>query len=105
VSKAGFQAQATGGLGGPRVGTVGTIPAQREPDRRNFRFGHRSVDELQPFGPAGNRSRVKGGPLGIGPEARPSPVPGPLDQPGAQRVSLNETCVASDFVFGFKDST
>jgi len=53
---------------------VGTIPAQREPNRRNFRFGHRSVDELQRVGLAGNRSRVKGGPVGIMPEARPSPV-------------------------------
>ena len=74
-SKAVFQAQEAGGLRVPRVGTVGTIPAQREPDRRNFLFGHRSVDELQPVGLARNRSRVKGGPVGIMPEARASPVP------------------------------
>ena len=63
-SKAVFQSQATGGLGGPRVGAVGTIPAERKPDGRDFGFGHRGVDELQPVGSAGNRARVEGGPLG-----------------------------------------
>ena len=45
--------QATGGLGGPRLGAVETIPSEREPNRRDFGCGHWGVDEIQPFGPAG----------------------------------------------------
>jgi len=32
--------QATGGLGGPRLGAVETIPSEREPNRRDFGCGH-----------------------------------------------------------------
>lgn len=83
-----LQAQRRGGFRGPEAGAVGTIAAEPEPDGGDLGFGHRGVDEPQPVGPARDRPRIEGRSRVSGPEARPGPILGPLDQPGAQGIPL-----------------
>ncbi len=79
------------GLCHPGFGAVGSIPAKRESDRRDFGFGHRSVDEVRPVGPTGSWPWIEDQPLGLQPKARPSPIIGSSDHAGAERVPLHVT--------------
>jgi hypothetical protein len=69
-----FQAQATGGLDGPRVGAAGTIPSEREPIRHDQGLGDRGVDKIRRVWLAANWAWVEFCPIGVGPDARAAPV-------------------------------